>query len=282
MRGGAIMEDLNNNSRYLYLYGLIPSNEFIQEEAPLFNGIDQSPCFFTQYKHITAVVCAVNSEDFSQEQLEYKIKDPKWLEEKALHHHECINLLARYYTILPISFCTIFEHTDRLQQMLSAHYDPLSQKLDTLYQKQEWNVKFYYDSESMKSFISQHNPTVLAFQKELELMPKGKQFIMKKKLSQIVQAEVEKEQNNKISELTKELKGCSTDILVRKNWGKEISQRKEDMVLNCDFLVEINCVDKFLKRINEFEKASSSQGWILQVTGPWPPYHFSKMSKEVL
>lgn len=274
------MEDLNNNSRYVYLYGIILSTELIQKEVPLFKGIDQSPCFFTKYKDLTAVVCGVNSQDFSQEQLELKIKDPNWLEEKALHHHECITLLARYYTILPISFCTIFEHTDSLQQMLSTHYESLSRKLNTLYQKQEWNVKIYYDSETMKSFVLQHNPTVLAFQEELEHMPKGKQFIMKKKLNQIVQAEVDREQNNKINELTEQLKCCSSDFLVRKNWGKEISQKQEDMVLNCDFLVESGRVDMFLKKINEYEQ-TSSQGWILQVTGPWPPYHFSKMAKEV-
>jgi hypothetical protein len=276
-----MMEELNTKSGFVYLYGIIPFKEVEQKEVPLFNGIDENHRFLIHYQNITAVVCSVNQSEYSQEQIDLMVKNPKWLEEKAFHHHECISLIDQYFTVLPFPFCTIFQNETNVKQMLAEHYQILTQKLKSLHQKREWNLKIYFDSERLKTYVAENNSTVLSFQKEIELMPKGKQFIMRKKLQQLINDEVEKEQNNQIKKLTEELSSFSADYLIRKNWGKEITQKNEDMLLNGDYLVAINNTEAFLSCIRDYEKTYSKHGWILQITGPWPPYHFSKIIKEI-
>jgi hypothetical protein len=275
-----MMEEITPKAEFVYLYGIIPFNEVEQKEVPLFDGINESHRFLIHYQDIMAVVCYVNQSEYSQEQIDLKIKNPKWLEQKAFHHHECISLIDKYSTILPFPFCTIFESENNVKLMLAEHYHILSQKLNTLHQKREWNLKIYYDSERLKSCVSENNPTVLAFQREIERMPKGKQFIMRKKLQQLIQEEVEKEQDKQIRELTEDLISFSTDYLIRKNWGKEITQRNDDMLLNGDFLVDKNNSEAFFTCIRNYERSFSNHGWFFQLTGPWPPYHFSKFVRE--
>ncbi|MEW9668981.1 GvpL/GvpF family gas vesicle protein [Ammoniphilus sp. 3BR4] len=92
--------------------------------------------------------------------------------------------------------------------------------------------------------------------------------------------EVEKEQMRRWEIVHKKLHDIGSDSMKRKNWGKEVTQRKDDMLFNCDYLVDRSHVEAFLACIGEYERSYKDLGWNFQVTGPWPPYHFSKMSKE--
>lgn len=261
---------------FIYLYGVILKEELQKTEVPSIIGIDQKKASVIPYNKLAAVITPVNPLHFSQQRIDLQLKDPDWLKEKAFHHHECISAIHSQFTILPMSFCTIFQKEDNLKSLLNEQYDEILEKLNRLKEKQEWNLKIYSDSEQAFSYVVNHNPTILELRENIAAMPKGKQFIMKKKLNQLITEEVEKEQSQLWQLVEQKLKACFEEAKLRKNWGREITERKDEMIVNCDFLLNKSKSEQFLNRIQELEQEFAEAGCTFQVSGPWPPYHFSK------
>lgn len=266
---------------FFYIYGVIPASELQEAEVPSVVGIDQRKISFIIFNELAAVITPVTAQHFSQQQLDLQLKNSEWLKEKALHHHECIVTLQHHFTILPMSFCTIFQNENNLKTLLDEQYDRILKKLHPLKDKQEWNLKLYCSKDRAISYVINHNPAVVALTESLESMPKGKQFIMKKKLEQLIASEWELEQSRWRNEIDEQLTTLFAQSRLRKNWGKEITARQDDMIINCDFLINTADSEQFLKKLKEIEENFKISDCTFQVTGPWPPYHFSKIDKEL-
>jgi len=57
--------------------------------------------------------------------------------------------------------------------------------------------------------------------------------------------------------------------------AKDFTGRQEEMVLNTFYLIEEVKLSQFQKRVKEVKEKYSRQGLIIEMTGPWPPYHFT-------
>ncbi|MEH7084575.1 GvpL/GvpF family gas vesicle protein [Neobacillus drentensis] len=270
------------NTDYLYLYGVILTEEIRTSVIPNILGIDEKVATTKIYKDLAAVITPVNAQNFSQEQIDLQLKDADWLKEKAFHHHEVISIIHQHFTVLPMSFCTIFQNESNLESLLVDQYDVIYQKLLTLKDKQEWNLKVFCNHEKALSFVLQHNDEVLDLRAQLASMPKGKQFLMKKKLEHLISSQLEVEQSKWWNEIKQELTSVVSEINLRQNWGKEVTERKDEMIVNCDFLIDQSVSKLFMNNVVTIEKLYEPLGCTFQVTGPWPPYHFSRTTKEIL
>ncbi|MEO2075603.1 MAG: GvpL/GvpF family gas vesicle protein [Bacillus sp. (in: firmicutes)] len=269
-------------TEYIYMYGVILSEELQSSVIPSILGMEQRGVTVKIFNGLAAIITPVSSQNFSQQQIDLQLKDAEWLKEKAFHHHEVISLIQQHFTTLPMSFCTIFESENNLVNLLTDQYDGILQKLNSLKGKQEWNVKLFCVIDRAQRYVIEHNPAVVELREQLKSMLKGKQFIMKKKLEQLVASQVEYEQSKWWKEIHDEISPYVNDLNLRQNWGKEVTDRTDDMIVNCDFLVDKANTTYFLNKVQELEDTFKEIGCSFQVTGPWPPYHFSKMEKEIL
>ncbi|MEH7118219.1 GvpL/GvpF family gas vesicle protein [Neobacillus vireti] len=267
---------------YLYLYGVILAEELQDSEVPSILGIDGKLITIKKYIELAAIFTPVSADNFSQQQIDLQLKDPEWLKEKAFHHHEMISEIHKHFTVLPMSFCTVFQNIDNLEVILDEQYSDLFDKLVNLKGQQEWNVKVYSNKEKTLSYIQDYHPTVVELKEKIPSMPKGKQFIMKKKLEQLIASQVEIEQAKWWKEISCELTSYVKAVNYRKIWGRDVTDRTDDMMVNCDFLVEKKAAPYFFDKIQVLERKYEELGCTFQLTGPWPPYHFSKIVKETL
>lgn len=271
---------INEPENYLYVYGIIPSEEYRASGLHSLAGIDQKPAYIVIHKAFAAITTSVNPQKFSQSNIDVLSKDLEWLQENAVHHHGTIEELSRQFTILPMSFCTIFQNESKLISLLEEKEKQIYDKLQFLNGKKEWNLKVYCRMEILKEFVYQNNPAIMQLKEKLQSMPAGKQFLMKKKLDHQIEEELSKEHGRWQADIQHFLKPYINDSSLRGNWGSEITGRKDDMIVNCDFLVDHNISDEFLKAIEETENKFVEKGCSFEVTGPWPPYHFSKMGSD--
>jgi hypothetical protein len=270
----------SKDTYFLYVYGVTKAEKQNPLEISSITGIDQQSITLKKVKDIAALITPVNAYSFSQSQIDLQLKDAEWLKEKAFHHHQLIATLDENFTIVPMPFCTIFQNEESLENVLTKQHDTLLEKLLAMQGKKEWNVKLFCLSEKALSYVFDHNPAVMELREKLPSMPKGKQFLMKKKLEQLISSEFELEQSRWWGEVMEQLTPIVTDASVRQNWGKDVTERKDEMITNCDFLVDQNKIDQFLNKIEEIEQRFKALGCTFHVTGPWPPYHFSKIPKE--
>jgi len=276
------MTQIKATTDFIYMYGVILAEELQSLDVPAIMGIDQKTVTLKIYKNLAAVITPVNAHNFSQEQIDLQLKDAEWLREKAFHHHEIISIIHQNTTVLPMSFCTIFQNESNLESLLADQYDVIYQKLLTLMDKQEWNLKVFCNNETALSFVLQHNEEVVDLRAQLASMPKGKQFLMKKKLEHLIHSQLEVEQSKWWSEFQQQLTSVVSEINLRQNWGKEVTERKDEMIVNCDLLIDQGISESFMNKITVIEKSFEPLGCTFQVTGPWPPYHFSRTTKEIL
>lgn len=274
------MSDKRIQRDYLYVYGIIPKEELSDRIDHTLAGIDEQPIIPITFKDIVAIATPVNPQKFSQRNIDSLSKNLDWLQENALHHHSRIEELYGKFTILPMSFCTIFQNEQKLSALLNQSYDELSEKLQSLKGKEEWNLKVFCKLESAKHYILEHYPSIKKSKEDLLSMPKGKQFLMRKKIDLKIEEETVKEIGKWQGDIQQFLNGFIEDSRLRSNWGREVTGRADDMIINCDFFVEKNRTDPFISAVHECEKLFTDRGCAFQLTGPWPPYHFSKMGSD--
>ena len=111
-------------------------------------------------------------------------------------------------------------------------------------------------------------------------MPKGKQFIMKKKLNQLITTELEKEQTQWWYEIEKASKTLYIAEIKASSGigGKEyIRERNDEMIINCDFLIEKKHGRTVFKpNSTNRAKVYHISGCTFQVSGPMAPLSFFK------
>lgn len=267
-------------SHYIYIYGVIIAEELQRSEVPSIIGIDHQNITLKIIKDIATVITPVDAHSFSQQQIDLQLKDTEWLREKAFHHHQMIAAINEHLTVIPMPFCTIFQNEENLENSLNEQHDSLLERLFAMQGKKEWNLKIFCLPEKALSNVLKNNSAVIELREKLPLMPKGKQFLMKKKLEQLILSEFDLEQSRWRKEIIEQLETLVSEANLRQNWGKDVTERKDEMIVNCDFLVDQNKTEQFLNKIEEIEQRFKTLGCTFHVTGPWPPYHFSKMTKE--
>jgi hypothetical protein len=56
---------------------------------------------------------------------------------------------------------------------------------------------------------------------------------------------------------------------------RRLSGRETEMVLNAAYLVPADATDAFRQIVEELGRRHEPDGVALELTGPWPPYHFA-------
>ncbi|MBP1948819.1 GvpL/GvpF family gas vesicle protein [Virgibacillus litoralis] len=264
-------------SDLIYVYGIINENQ----TPPVFKGIDgERDAHTISLGKVDAVVCDVSQQEFGEEALQQKVEQADWLHEKAFHHHEALMKLYEYCTVIPMKFGTIYKSFENLERTIAKHCDQLIESLEVLVDKEEWNFKIYCNNEKLREGIAIHNPTVESKKEEIAGLSPGRQYLEKRKLSQLVNQELEKEKESFSTLVHDSLQAFSVSSEVKKNWNKDVTGRNEEMSWNSVYLIQKNQVESYLDHIKELQKKWEDSGWMLEATGPWPAYHFVALPKS--
>ncbi|MGP4039151.1 GvpL/GvpF family gas vesicle protein [Gracilibacillus sp. D59] len=263
----------------IYLYGVIPSMEKAKHTFPKFKGLDGEQEVYTiSFGQIDAVVCSLDKTEYGEKELEKKTKDAKWLHEKAFHHHEVLMSLYANYPVVPMKFCTIYSGLDNLRSTMNKQKQRMIELLEIIADKEEWILKIYCDEEKVRKSISDQSGIIEAKKEEIRAMSPGRQYLEKKKLGQLIDQEVHKEIQAIVENIHEELADMSVNTEVKRNWNKDVTGRKEEMSWNSVYMLKKHKVDDYLARIKEIQNKWTDAGWQLEVTGPWPSYHFAAIS----
>jgi hypothetical protein len=229
---------------------------------------------FVSQDGLYAVVSNVSEDEFSEENLKKNLADLEWIKIKAKTHEKIIEGVMKNSCVVPFKFGVLFKSEDNLRSVLKQNYQILKEYLDNLKDKEEWGVKVYCDMERLKANIINQENEILKIEEEINSSSSGKAYLLKKKKEELVKDTVEKRINEYGREIFKILNGLSLDTRVNKLLPEEVTERKEEMILNAAFLVEKNKVTEFVGEVNKLKVKYSDKCINLDCTGPWPPYNF--------
>ncbi|MFC4023548.1 GvpL/GvpF family gas vesicle protein [Oceanobacillus longus] len=264
--------------KLIYLYGIIPAEN---EASPLprLKGLDEvSDVYRLSFDEIDAVVCELDPEEYGEKELEKKTNDAKWLHQKAFHHHEALMKLYENNPIIPMKFCTIYANLESLKTTINQHKQRMMELLEDIADKEEWILKIYCETDKVKESVAGYNETIEAKKEEIAAMSPGRQYLEKRKLGQLIDQEADKEKQAFSEKIHDDLAALSIDTEVKKIWNKDVTRRTDEMCWNSVYMLEKSAVDNFLSAFKEKQKKWEDAGWHMEVTGPWPSYHFAKIS----
>ena len=236
-------------------------------------GIKARPVFFSG---TYAIISEVSPDDFSEDDLKKHLADMGWVEKNTRLHEKVIEEIMKDQTVLPFKFGTVFENEANVEKLLKENNAEFKAVLALLEGKEEWGLKIYCNGGYFKDALCSGNELIKEKDKEITSAGKGKAYFLKKKKDEIIKDIL----NEKISEYTKDcfewLKITAVDTKINKILPKEVTERKDEMVFNVAFLVNIKRIGEFNNVLGYLKTKYSDKGINFDCTGPWPPYNFCK------
>jgi len=253
----------------------------VADREPKINEIEGSQNNFYSICHndLYAVAGKVKQMEFGEEGLKRNMADFQWVKRKISIHEKIIEQIMTDTPVIPFKFGTLFNTDNSLKAMLEQYGEEFKAILRKLADKQEWGLKIYCNLEKLKAGLVKNEADILKIENEIGSSSAGKAYILKRKKDEIIENIL----NDRINECSKEsfelLKELSFEAHINRLLPREVTEREDDMVLNSAFLVVRDEVCDFQNMVDTLKMHYEGKGFLIDCTGPWPPYNFCGLPK---
>jgi hypothetical protein len=181
--------------------------------------------------------------------------------------HEFVNeTVMREFTVIPMSFGTVFRSEDDVSELLRSTYQAFNDVLDKMQDKIEFGLKILWDREKVVSNLEQENDEIRRLKDEISRNAASSTYFARMQLGRLVEAALEDKGNHFVADVHEELK----QVAVASRSNKVIGDR---MIMNAAFLVERAREKAFDEKVKEVSRRYEDV-LTFKYTGPWPPYNF--------
>ncbi len=268
---------MSKNLIYLYCIREKTEKHFFSTK-----GIDgRADVFILPFHELEAVVSKVSAGEFGSEEVQKKAQeDLKWIKEKGVAHERVIEEAMRkddkLLSLIPMRFGAIFEERAGLEEILNNDYSKIKEVLERIRGKQEWSVKVYLkDRGKFEHAIKEANEAIKAKEKEIAVLEEGMAFFMEEELKGVVSKEADRELSIIAEGLFKNLGKRAVDSSKGRILEKELTGKREPMVLNAAYLIPEDKVKNFKEEAETLNQEIQMKGFYLEYSGPWPAFNFT-------
>ena len=193
-----------------------------------------------------------------------KVFDPT--RENVLAHEYVNEVVMRQFTVIPMSFGTLFRTEEDVVELLRSTYDPFVDVLNQIENKIEFGLKVLWDREAVVAALQESDAELIALRAEIERNTGGNTYQARMQLGRRLEAAIEEAGNRYTHDIHEALRPAS--VASRSN--KPIGER---MILNAAFLVDRQQEREFDDRVKQISRKYENI-LTFRYTGPWPPYNF--------
>jgi hypothetical protein len=181
--------------------------------------------------------------------------------------HEFVNeTVMREYTVIPMSFGTVFRSEEDVGELLRSTYQAFSDVLDKMQDKIEFGLKVLWDRDKVIADLERSNDEIRRLKDEITRNTQSSTYFARMQLGRLVEGALEDRGNSFVSDIHESLK----EVAVASRSNKPIGDR---MIMNAAFLVERHREKEFDEKVREVSRKYEDL-LTFKYTGPWPPYNF--------
>lgn len=236
-----------------YVYGIVETKEHLNFGKIGIGGAGEA-VYGVNYQDIAAVVSKTAVAIF----------DPT--RENALAHEHVIETVMKNYTIIPMSFGTVFRTDDDIRQVLKSIYVSLKDVLKQMAGKLEFGVKVNWDRDQIIDELQQHDEELRKFHQEIVRKQLQSTYFARMQLGRMIDKSLAERATLYVREIYEALRSCCVASRDNQPIG-------DKMIMNAAFLVERKREAEFDAVVNKLAKKYGKR-LKFKYTGPWPPYNF--------
>jgi hypothetical protein len=236
-----------------YVYCIIKCEED-REFGSIGIGGEANEVYTVHYKDLAAVVSDTP----------IRIYDPT--RENVLAHELVNETVMREYTVIPMSFGTIFRTKEDIMELLKSTYRAFDDVLEKMRNKIEFGLKVLWDRDRVVTRLEEEDEEIHHLKQEITGNEQSSTYFARMQLGRLVESALEEAANNYVLDIHQSLKPFA--IASRSN--KPIGDR---MILNGAYLVERSREQEFDEAVKELSR-KYEEVLSFKYTGPWPPYNF--------
>lgn len=249
--GRATRSDESSPSRGKYVYCIIRTVDD-QSWGKLGIGATPSEVHTILYKDLAAVVSDTP----------IGILDPT--RENVLAHQRVNERVMRDFTVLPMSFGTVFKTRDDIIELLKSAYGPFGDVLKKMEDKVEFGLKVLWDRDQVIKEIEAEDEGLRRLKSEIASQ-KGSTYFARMQYGRMVDAALQARSERYVAEIF----GALRDVSVASRTNKPIGDK---MILNAAFLVARQKEQAFDAKVKAV--GARLDKLTFKYTGPWPAYNF--------
>jgi len=193
-----------------------------------------------------------------------RIYDPT--RENVLAHELVNETVMREYTVIPMSFGTIFRTKDDIIELLKSTYRAFDDVLEKMRDKIEFGLKVLWDRDKVITRLEDADEEISRLKDEITSNAQNSTYFARMQLGRLIESALENAANAYVMDIHESLK----PVAVASRSNKPIGDR---MIMNAAYLVERSReadFDEAVKALSrKYEDVLS-----FKYTGPWPPYNF--------
>jgi len=227
-----------------------------------------------------AIVRDVSEDDFSEENFKRHLSDIQWLETNAREHVEVIQLIMEDNEAVPFKFGTIFQAETNLRKFITDYSVSLKENFHFVGGREEWAVKIYCDRKALCLQIDELSEEAATLEKQIMASSPGRAYLLKRKKTDLIENEMDRICKTFGQENFDKFKNLSQSTNLNNLMPKEFTGREDTMILNATFLVSKEKVSDFKALLETLEKKGKNSGFLLEMTGPWPPFSFISLKEK--
>ena len=236
-----------------YVYGIVQTRDKIDFGRIGIGGMGEM-VYTVNYQDIAAVVS--NTPVY--------IFDPT--RENALAHEHVIETAMKTYTIIPMSFGTVFRTDNDIREVLKSIYSSLKDVLHQMAGKLEFGLKVNWDRDRIIEDIKQEDEEIRKFHQEIIRKHLQSTYLARMQLGRMIDKALAERSISYVREIYEALR----NVCVASRDNQPIGDK---MIMNAAFLVQRDREPEFDDAVNKIAK-KYGQRLKFKYTGPWPPYNF--------
>jgi hypothetical protein len=227
-----------------------------------------------------AVVDRVSAEEFDEAHINERMEDTDWLKSKILEHEATVERIMLGGPLLPFKFATVFESEENVVKMLDENNAAFSTVIEGFRGKEEWGVRVYVDIEPLRRSLIDGDEEVGSLDRDIRSAAPGRAYILKKKREDLIGALAGRTMYEYGELCFEALKARSGMVRTNRLLPREITERKDEMILNAVFLVKREQMEVFRDTLEGLRAKYGPAGFSFDLTGPWPPYNFCSSTMD--
>ena len=236
-----------------YVYGIVQAKEHMNFGKIGIGGAGEL-VYTVNYQDIAAVVSKTSVPIF----------DPT--RENALAHEHVIETVMKNYTIIPMSFGTVFRTDNDIREVLKSIYSSLKDVLNQMSGKLEFGLKVNWDRDQIIEELKQQDEEIRQFHREIIRKQLQSTYFARMQLGRMIDKAMTERSTAYVREIYEALRG----VCVASRDNQPIGDK---MIMNAAFLVDRTREAEFDSVVNKIAKKYGKR-LKFKYTGPWPPYNF--------